>query len=401
MSPRNRIPFLASLGGAGLLAAAAGALTGANPSDARTHAVQCSRKVASVGALQAAVGGARKDATICLRGGSYGAVRFGAARRTWVNVRNAPGERVQLADLDFGSTASHIRVRGMHVGGQVSLAENGANHIVVSRSWVLGFSARWGTHDIRFEHNDIRAPGGGNGVELVSQAPAHGQPEASNERLPPVSRVTIRGNRFHDIGTDAMIMGNYRDVLVEGNEISGLYERGQHTDALQSVWGGRRLTFRRNYVHDNRGEGVFIKDGRAYDVVVSDNLFVHTRDLWQISFYDCVPDRTKYGMRLLRNTVWDSNLPVDIMGTDNRSVQVRGNVFQQMLVDSPSAIRPHVEQDHNLIAGGWNWGARGAGDKRGGARFRNPARDDYRLRPGTTKFPAGITWNPAAQHYGP
>jgi hypothetical protein len=128
---------------------------------------------------------------------------------------------------------------------------------------------------------------------------------------------------------------------------------------------------------------------------------VHTRDRWQISFYDGVPDRTKYGMRLLRNTVWDSNLPVDIMGTDNRRVQVRGNVFQQMLVDSPSAIRPQIEQDHNLIAGGWNWGARGAADKRGGARFRNPARDDYRLRPGTTKFPAGITWNPAAQHYGP
>ena len=40
---------------------------------------------------------------------------------------------------------------------------------------------------------------------------------------------------------------------------------------------------------------------------------------------------------------------------------------------------PRIDQDHNLIAGGWNWGARGVGDISTPPRFVDPARSDYRL----------------------
>jgi hypothetical protein len=362
--------------------------------------VNCTTDVASAPELTAAVSSAPDGTTVCVRGGTYPAVTFDAARTGQVIVAAKPGEEVTFADIDFGADASHIRLQSLHVNDQVALEEEGAHHIEITWSWVEGIRAAWGTHDLLFEHNDITGPGGGNGIELVSQKPNPGSPDPGAQELAPVERVTIRGNRLHDIGTDAIMMNNYKDILVEDNEITGLEENGQHTDALQSVWGGERLTFRGNYVHDNHGQGFFIKDGRAWDVVVDDNLIVRTRDLWQISFYDCVPGSSAYGIQLTRNTVWDSNLPVDIMGTDNRSVYVHNNVFEEMLVDEPADVKPHVNQAQNLITGGWNWGAQ-PGDSKGPAHFVDPGSQDWRLSPGTVPFDAGVTWRVADKHFGP
>ena len=71
-----------------------------------------------------------------------------------------------------------------------------------------------------------------------------------------------------------MRVGNFRDIVVEGNEITNVIETGNHNDCLQSVWGGDGLIFRKNYLHDNRCQGFFIKDGRAFNVTVEDNLIV-------------------------------------------------------------------------------------------------------------------------------
>ena len=364
--------------------------------------VNCSQVVGSVAALQSAAQSAAAGTTVCIAAGSYPSVRFSAARSAAVTIAAKPGATVTFADLDFGSTASHLRIQGVHVDGQVKLEAEGAHHITFVWSWVRGFSAEWGTHDLLFEHNDIRTSGGGNGVELISTAPVHGAPGGSGtQNLAPVERVTIRANKLHDIATDAIFMGNYRDVLVEDNEISGLQEAGQHTDALQSVYGGKRLTFRGNYVHDNRAQGFFVKDGRAYDLVVHDNLFVHTRDLWQISFYDLLPETSPYGIQIVGNTVWDSNLPFILDGTENRGIYVHNNVFQEMLAEQPSAVRPHVDQDYNLIGGGFNWGRQGPHDVAGPASFVDPASDDYRLRAGAISFAAGVSWRPADKHFGP
>ena len=35
-----------------------------------------------------------------------------------------------------------------------------------------------------------------------------------------------------------MRVGNFRDIVVEGNEITNVIETGNHNDCLQSVWGG-------------------------------------------------------------------------------------------------------------------------------------------------------------------
>ena len=355
--------------------------------------VTCDSEVAG-GALAAAVASAPNGSTICVPEGSYPATTLTAARSGFVRVAAKPGATVTFADLNFGPSASYIRIQGLHVNGQVSLAEQAAHHIDITWSWIVGgVSVKWGGHDVVVEHNDIRSPSG-NGVELISQQPSPGSPGGGVNALPPVERITIRGNKLHDIGTDGLFMGNYRDIMVEDNEISGLNETGQHTDALQSVYGGSRLTFRGNYVHDNRGEGFFVKDGQAKDLVVEDNLFVRTRDLWQISFYNSIPEQTPYGARIVRNTIWDSNLPINVLGTENRSVYIHNNVFNNMYVENQAA-RSQIDQSQNVIPGQ----GRQPGDVAGPVGFVNPGANDYRLA--APPFPAGVTWAVSDKLFGP
>ena len=80
--------------------------------------------------------------------------------------------------------------------------------------------------------------------------------------------VTIRGNKFvGPFGEDAIRLNRYHDadgdgvgILIEGNEITNVRENGNHSDCLQSVWVGDHLIYRRNYLHDNRCQGFFVKD---------------------------------------------------------------------------------------------------------------------------------------------
>ncbi len=155
-----------------------------------------------------------------------------------------------------------------------------------------------------------------------------GSPDPNATKLPPVRHVKIVGNRIARPDTDAIFMGNYRHIRVEGNEITGVIENGNHNDALQSVYGGDDLVFRGNYVHDNQGQGFFIKDGRATNVEVSNNLFVRTTGpLWQLQLYRTI------GAVIKRNTAWNSEAPFILEGTDNRRVVVRNNVLNGMYVE--------------------------------------------------------------------
>ena len=256
--------------------------------------------VSSLSALETAVRNAPAGGTVYLAGGTYGSVTLNRHRKTWVTVRPVPGNSVHLADLNFGSNASHIAVRRFQVDGDVDLAPTGADHIQIFDSDLSGVSAKWGTNHIRIVHNWIHDCS--NCIELVSTASnVPGAPDPSATDLPPVRNIKIVGNRIARPNTDAIFMGNYRHIRVEGNEITGVIENGNHNDALQSVYGGDDLVFRGNYVHDNYGQGFFIKDGRATNIEVSNNLFVRTTGpLWQLQLYRTI------GAVIKRNTAWNS-----------------------------------------------------------------------------------------------
>jgi hypothetical protein len=372
--------------------------------------------VDSVDGLVAATQSAPNDSVIEIKPGSYAAALLNVPRTGWVTIRPQAGGDVTFADLDFGSNAAFMRVEGVHVNARVKLAESdpfdadppGAHHIAVAGSWVQGFSAGAGTHDLLFDHNDITAPNHGNGVELQSTWPNDDAPPGTVKQ-PLISNVTIRGNRFHDIATDAMIMGNFQHVVVEDNEITGLLEVGQHTDALQTVTGGSDLTFRGNYVHDNDGEGLFIKDGQVKDVVVDDNLFMRNLREYQISFYNCVPGTTANGIRLVHNTVWDSTTPLGVLGSANRSVLIHQNVVHHMTVEFPDVMQTEIDETANVIrkepdAGTDGWRAQ-PGDVVAQPLFGDPnlPADDLLLLPQSPGYGlgAGVTWKPADKHFGP
>ena len=70
--------------------------------------------------------------------------------------------------------------------------------------------------------------------------------------------------------------GNGVGLLIEGNEFTGsARERSATPTDLQTVWVGDHLVYRRNYVHDNRCQGFFVKDqaSAVNGIVAEDNLF--------------------------------------------------------------------------------------------------------------------------------
>jgi hypothetical protein len=295
-----------------------------------------------------------------------------------------------LGAVTIARPGSGSRLERLDVRGGVTLADGGVHDIAITRSRITGpgdgVYMGPGAKRVRIADNTITAPKG-DGVVLNSQSHRPGAPNPDLPALAPIDDVTISGNHLYDIGADAVRPANFGRVVVEGNEIEGLEETGDHSDALQSVMGGRELIFRRNFVHDNTGQGFFIKDGLVDHAVVEGNLFVRDRMAghrktadtggFQIAVYETTE------LELRDNTVWDVDLGVAV-GWNVGGATVEGNLFQDMIIDPGTgdpAAHPPIEQSGNLIAGGWNWGAR-PGDVKGPPDFVDAAGGDYRLAGG-------------------
>lgn len=169
------------------------------------------------------------------------------------------------------------------------------------------------------------------------------------------TRVTINGNRFKTAGGDAIyITSGWRDYTITNNEITDIRENGAHNDCLQSYLGGTNLVYRGNYLHDNRCQGFFLKDGAVTNVVFEDNLLVNNDAPCIISGCDSgSPQIIQTGdvanMVARRNTVWnnsggwlyrdwgggpdsatmDHNVAEHVGRTDSVSVAVKARTFVQ------------------------------------------------------------------------
>ena len=200
--------------------------------------------------------------------------------------------------------ASFIRLEHLHVEDTISSGLDNTSNIQLVANDVTGIvikappsnSSGPGPSNWTIEYNHIHDCDG-HCVALVSDDP---------DDYWPVSDITVRGNRIGPMagGEDAIRLHNFRDVLIEDNEIFGVIENGGHNDCLQSVWGGDGLTFRRNYLHDNNCQTFFLKDGHTSNIVFSDNLSVRNRDgdaevvgqIWNSS-----------DVSITNNTIWDES----------------------------------------------------------------------------------------------
>jgi Right handed beta helix region len=354
--------------------------TGTPPPGAQRRNIRpCSVTVSSTSAAQSAVSSAAPGTVVCLAPGSYGRLALSANKTGEVVVQPAGTATVAGASL----AGAHLTLEGFNVVGDEVTIEPGSNHMTVQFN---------------------RISGGHFGID------------AGPTTTTTVDDVTIRGNQFiGNFGEDAMRLNRYHDadgdgvgILIEGNEITGVVEDGQHNDCLQTVWVGDHLVFRRNWLHANNCQGFFVKDQASPidTIVVEDNLIVDHNlpcqpdslcPTWVLSPVQVFGPLTS--LRFNNNTVWTPfrNGGVYMRGSGWGSFQFNNNVTYRL--EAPDGNAPFASysasnnQTCNRTAG---WPATGVTSGVCSIPTPNAATDDYRLGNGR-----GVDWAPADQHYGP
>ncbi len=345
----------------------------------------CTTTVSSVTAAQSSVASAAPGAVVCLADGSYGTVSLEATKAK-------PGVTLR-AEHPGKATIAGASLKGTNL----TLAR------FVSTS---GVTIQPGANGMTVEHN--RITGGGEGVDACpsSTTTCNDMKIIGNQLIGPFGEDGIHLNRYHDGDGDGV------GVLVEGNEISQVRENGSHSDCLQTVWVGDHIVFRRNYLHDNRCQGFFVKDqaslggvsGPIVGITVEDNLFLRNKE-------PCGPPLTSCGQpmyfqvfgpysqfKMKRNTIWGQG--VDSIaafreGTGSDTA-ISNNVIYRLWTDTNmSGINL---SENTLCQREGSWPSSRPGETIAcSLSFLNTAQDDYRLS-GSNR---GVDWAPAEVHYGP
>jgi hypothetical protein len=344
--------------------------------------VRCTAHVSSLAAATRAVSLAHSGAVVCLEAGNYpGKLSLSARPAGDVVLRAAPGAHVSTGGVAIAGT--HIVVRDLWVNGEVALAAGASN--------------------VTIEHDDIT--GGGEGIVFdTSDCTASNAPKWSGcEPMAPIDDIKISANRIHDIGAhggeDAIHLDNWRNVRITGNEFDHIVEAGEHTDCLQSVFGGANLTFDHNYEHDNDCQGFFIKDGDATNVSFTENLFIRD-EIGSYANFSQIWNVQRLTIR--HNTIWDGKglALVANEASFTPTATVDHNVIVGLVVERPAG-KPYSIDEHDNLFGGASWSFRANSSDRRATRprFVAPSRGDYRLA--RNPHGIGVDWSLGARHYGP
>ena len=353
----------------------------------------CTQTVSSPSAAASALGSAAAGTAICLSAGSYGPLELSGTHAGNVTIEPVPGATASLEGVGVAADSSYITIHNFHISGGVSLAA-GDSHITV-------------------DHNDIDCEGpggGGEGVQDVTvNCTAPNAPTYSGcTSTAPDTYLAIDGNEIHGYGQghteDAIHLNNWEHVTIAANDIYDLEEHGNHTDAMQSVFGGHHMTFAYNYEHDNQSQGFFIKDGDASEVTVNDNLFLRNDNepsLYPGGEYNVQVFNTT-GFTMTNNTVWDGQ--DDILRAEGAAgaltANVNHNVEQSFNVLHEGGPAYTLHHSYNIFREApWTipLGAHSRVIRR--PRFRDPRAGDYRLA--RNPHHIGVNWQPSEFVYGP
>jgi hypothetical protein len=338
----------------------------------------CTVTLPTIAAVQSAVAAAVPGAVVCLANGSFGKLNLNAKPPAEVVVQPATPGGATIAGATL--SGSNLTLSGFNVVGDEVDIMPGSDHMTV-------------------EYN--RISGGYYGVV--------GGPTDSTY----VSDFTIRGNKFvGNFGEDAIRLNRYHDgpdadpygALIEGNEITGVVEDGNHNDCLQTVWGGDHLYFLRNYIHGNNCQGFFVKDQdqNIDTLVVEDNLLIDHNlpcqpaslcPTWVLTPVQIYGPATNQIFR--NNTIWvpDKDGQTWWRGSGLNGVQIDHNVIYHGTSDTTIA---GYSESNNIVCK-WDMPALSPTSQRNcNPPFANPAAKDYRLNNGI-----GVDWAPADQQYGP
>ncbi|HEX4731697.1 MAG TPA: right-handed parallel beta-helix repeat-containing protein [Solirubrobacterales bacterium] len=347
--------------------------------------------VSSVSAAQTTVSGAAAGAVVCLADGTYGKVTLSASKSgAGVTLRAAdPG----AATIDGASlSGAGLTLAYFDVTDEVVIQE-GSKHMTIQDNKVTGgymgitacASDSTTCDDVKIIGNKLEGPYGEDG---------------------------IRANRYHDGDGDGI------GLLVEGNEFTGIREDGNHSDCLQAVWTGDNIVFRKNYLHDNRCQGFFVKDqnslcgagssgvcGPVNGIRVEDNLFLRNQEpcAASVPVANCGQPVILHifgpytNAVISHNTVWGDGM-TSLLGLREgvaSGTRVEDNAIYRFWTDTDATPATFLDNTYCMLEGSWP-ASRPGSTVECSPPFGNSAADDYRLPSGR-----GVDWAPAEEHYGP
>ncbi len=339
----------------------------------------CTAVVSSVSSAQTSLSSASPGSVVCLADGSYGKLSLNA-------TKSAPGVTVR-AEHPGKATIDGASMQG----ARLTLARfNITNEVVVQP----------GTTGMAVDHN--RITGGYMGVNAgpTSSTQVNDVEITGNEFVGPFGEDAIRLNRYHDSDGDGV------GVLIEGNEFTGIRENGNHSDCLQTVWVGDHLVYRKNYLHDNRCQGFFVKDQASaiVGITVENNLFVRNNEpcgppltsCGQPSYFQVFGPYQDFTMR--RNTIWQGDVIAVFQNGSGPGTVIESNVVTRFWTSTD--LSGAIYRDNTRCkreASGGSWPSQTPGEIVDcSPAFANPAVDDLRL----TGSNRGVDWAPSEQHFG-
>ncbi len=280
-------------------------------------------------------------AVICLAAGDYGTFH-GGTKPGRVTLQPEAGATVSMS-IAF-SASQNITIDGMTIS---DLDMSRSRDITVSHS---RFSGQAVVHvgtiaaaNILFDSNSHM------GVPTCASclaAQLHADPEGSEP-----SGLTIRNSRFGGSFSDG-VRADANSIVIEGNEFSGLVDtEPYHTDPIQ-IYGGRNITIRGNYFHDNAvASNIAGWDGNDHNIV-EDNVIVGSPATGQ-----AISLLSDNGSVIQHNTLvqgscaygWHCGI-VDISHktTDPAST---GTIIRDNVLSEISDMDATYTADHNLFTG--------------------------------------------------
>jgi hypothetical protein len=346
----------------------------------------CSEEVTGPAEAQRVLSAAAPSSVICLANGEYGELT-----------------------LDAGKRSARVTVRAENPGqATISGASLSGSHLTLARFVSTGsIQVQPGATAMTIEHN--RITGGGQGIDAgpTTTTTINDTKIIGNQLIGPFGEDAIHLNRYHDSDGDGV------GILIEGNEITQVRENGNHSDCLQTVWVGDHIIFRKNYLHDNRCQGFFVKDqaslggvsGPIHGITVENNLFLRNKEpcgpplasCGQPMYFQVVGPFDGFTMK--RNTIWGDGLDSIAAfreGSGSDSL-LENNVIYRMWTDinmTTATLRNNTICKRETSGGSW---PTPIGETVAcSLSFPNAAIDDYRL--GGER---GVDWAPGEYHYGP
>jgi hypothetical protein len=341
----------------------------------------CDQTVSSISAAQSALGSAAVGSVVCLANGSYGSLSLSVKRP-------APGVTLR-AQNPGGATLGGVNVSG----GGVSIERFVTGSVDVSST----------ANGVAFRHDSISG-----GVYVIGSISSYAKNVEFNGNL--IKPGTGSGEK------DTFMVQRFEGLRIENNQMWVADEDGGHNDGLQTVWGGRGLIFKGNWIRGGAGsQGFFIKDGEVTNVTFEDNLVAGRPSKAPyagspLQFYDTVPNAadpfyTGYGILIRHNTIWSNPNTVYARECQNKKLLVELNVMDGWgAPDGTSCVLSELTQDYNVVTGG-TIGKRGAHDTSSQPTFADSVNQDWQLTSSSAgNFSvgrAGVTWRPADRTYGP